>query len=184
MSASDFFAAYRDEGLIADPNRPLVASKLPSLFIGPLGSEMPEDGLLEYATFDTAIDLLSAAGHGKAVIMMVREDQQELVKVVCESDHVLGVNVFVMYGIPGSTYAPWFDEVTFSKEKVSYSPFVSELRIISDVTKAVEANREKSTLEKEQTSYTKRNGTVKSIKPSQVSVGEDIDDSDYSELDA
>lgn len=181
MSVNDFFAAYRDEGLIADPNRPAVASKLPSLFIAPLGSEVPDDGILDYVTVDAAIDLLSASSDGKTTVVLVREDQKELIRVICENDHVLGINVFAMYGVPGSTYSPWFDEVTFAKERVSYSPFVSELRIISDVATLVEANRDKSTLEKEQKTYTKKSGLVKSVTASQVGVGDDSDESDYTD---
>lgn len=181
MSVSDFFAAYRDEGLIADPNRPIVASSLPSLFLGPLGSEVPDDGILDYITVDSALDLLSAARSEKTTIVLVREDQKDMVRVVSENDHVLGVNVFAMYGVPGSSYHPWFDEVTFSKERVSYSPFVSELKIVKDVAAVVEANRPRSTLEREQSTYTKKSGAVKAVTSAQVGVG--LDDDNYVDED-
>lgn len=180
MSVTDFFTAYRDEGLIPNPNLPVVASSLPSLFLSPIGTEIPEDGILEYITVDTALDLLSAAGTGRTTVVLIREDQKDMVRVVCEHDHVLGVNVFAMFGVPASVYNPWFDEVTFAKERVSYSPFVSELRIVKDVASQVEANRPKTTMEREQNTYTRKNGSVKPISAAQVSVG-DEDEIDYIE---
>lgn len=183
MSATEFFSAYRDEGLILQEPVANVNADLPSVFVSPLGTEVPDDALLEYITFDGAKDFLDAGTNTRTRVVLVREDQAPLLELICNNAELLKLNVFAMYGVPGSDYKPWFDEATFKVERLSYSPFVSELRIASDVEKAVEANRPKSTIETEQKTYTRRSGAVKSIARDQVVVG-DEDDVDFSEIDA
>lgn len=182
MSATEFFSAYRDEGLILQEPVVNINVDLPSVFVSPLGTEVPDDGLLEYVTFDGAKDFLDAGTNTRTRVVLAREDQAELLELLCNNTELLKLNVFAMYGVPGSDYKPWFDEATFKVERVSYSPFVSELRIANDVERAVEENRPKSTIETEQKTYTRRTGTVKPITREQVVIG-DEDDADFSETD-
>lgn len=183
MSATEFFSAYRDEGLILQEPVTSVNTELPSVFVSPLGTEVPDDALLDYITFDGAKDFLDAGTNTRTRVVLVREDQAPLLELICNNTELLKLNVFAMYGVPGSDYKPWFDEATFKVERVSYSPFVSELRIANDVKKAVEENRPKSTIETEQQTYTRRSGAVKPITRDQVVVG-DEDESDFSEAHA
>lgn len=180
MSATDFLTAYRDGGLVPDPNkvtdRPI---DLPMVIVSPLGTSVPDDGLLEYATFDTAKDFIGLADKTRARIVLVREDQQELLRVMCEYGDVLGLEVKAMYGTPECDYRPWFDEVTFSKERISYSPFVSEMRIAKDVAAMQERERVKSVVEKEEGTFVRKKGGVKSIDPNRIAVGMDDDGDDF-----
>lgn len=183
MSATEFFSAYRDEGLILQEPVTDVNTDFPSVFVSPLGVEVPNDALLEYITVDGAKDFLDAGTNARTRVVLIREDQGALLELICNNTELLKLNVFAMYGVPGSEYKPWFDEATFKVERVSYSPFVSELRIANDVKAAVEENRPKSTIETEQQTYTRRSGAVKPLAREQVVVG-DEDESDFSETDA
>lgn len=179
MSAVDFLTAFREEGLVSDPNKDDESrkTKKPILFVAPLGSVVPDDGVLNYLTLDTAVQFLTAASLDKTDVILVREDQAPLLKAICENADVFDVEVRTLYGVPESDYKVWFDEATFGVDRISYSPFVSELRIAHDVVEMQERSRERSVIEKEESTFVRKTGLVKGLKKTDIQVGlEDGDD--------
>lgn len=179
MSATDFLNAYRSSGLLSDPNKEdKIDLVLPLVLVSPLGTSVPNDGLLEYATFDSAKDFLGLAEHTRARIVLAREDQSDLLRVLCDNSELLDIEIKAVYGVPECDYRPWFDEVTFHKERLSYSPFVSEMRIAKDVAEMQEKERPKTVVEKEESTFIRKKGGVKLIEPDRVTVGLGSDNDD------
>lgn len=176
MSAMDFLNAYRNSGLLPDPNKEDETELvLPLVLVSPLGAAVPDDGLLEYVTFDSAGDFLGLAERARARVALAREDQGELLRVLCDNSKLLGIEIKAVYGVPECDYRPWFDEVTFHKERLSYSPFVSEMRIAKDVAEMQEKERPKTVVEKEESTFIRKKGGIKSIEAGRIAVGLDDD---------
>lgn len=176
MSAVDFLTAFREEGIVPDPNKSPEPGKLPILFVAPLGSVVPDDGVLNYLTLDTAVQFFTAASLDKTDVVLVREDQAQLLRAICENSAVFGIEIKTLYGVPESDYKVWFDEATFGTDRISYSPFVSELRIAHDVVDMQERSREKSVIEREESTFVRKTGLVKGLKKTDIQVG--LDDGD------
>lgn len=146
------------------------------ILVAPLGTEVPDDGILTYVTIDVFYDLLNVA-HGSVVLF--REDQAKLLEVFARERSVFARSVKALYGVPGATYEPWFDDATFGLPKLSYSPLVSEIRIANDVAAVKEANRPLSVVEREEKQYKRADGSVRYDHDISVAKeGEDDDNDD------
>ena len=160
-----------------DPESDVNKAKLPVLLVAPLGTAVPDDGVLDYQTIDTAAELLAMAGRAGTVVLC-RDDQVALLSVICQNAAVFGVQVKSIHGIPNTTYSPAYDEATFGCERIAYSPLISEINVAIDVAEIQEQNRAKSQIEKEEGTYVRKTGDVKRLKDEDVSVGLDDDEDD------
>lgn len=132
---------------------------LPVLFVAPLGTEVPSDGLLTYVTFNTFAELLGAP---EGAVVLFREDQKNKLTTLCADAAVFERDVRAMYGLPATEYKAWFDEATFQTEKVSYAPLVSEIRIADEVEATKEATRKQgSTYQQERKRTERSDGSVR-----------------------
>lgn len=139
------------EAIDAEKNNELV------LFVAPLGQAVPEDGIFDYTTLDSLSDVGPIAPRS---VVLFREDQAEMLQVLCRNASAFARTLFPIYGAPECRYAPWFDEATFGLERISYGPYVSELRAAAEVKEQLAA-RDKSGTDVERDRYTKKNGEVR-----------------------
>lgn len=158
-----------------DPASETRKANLPVLLVAPLGNAVPDDGVLDYQTVDTAVELLGMAGRA-GTIVLCRNDQIALLDVICQNAAVFGVQVKSIHGIPNTTYTPEYDEATFGCERIAYSPLISEINVAMDVAEIQEQNRTKSQIEKEEGTYVRKTGEVKRLKDNEVAVGLDDDE--------
>lgn len=145
-------------GLINTDAGPNEQANLPTLFVGPLGVSLPEDGVLSYKTVDRFADII---GFPAGTVVLFREDQARLLSVLCVDADVFGFDVHAIFGLPGAEYGRWFEEATFSKPRVSYAPLISEIQISREVEDLRAANAPKSVSEREDERILTRNNEVR-----------------------
>jgi hypothetical protein len=154
-----FFQDALNSGAIERPAEEGKQEKLPVLFVAPLGTEVPNDELLSYVTFNTFVELLSAP---EGAVVLFREDQKNKLATLCADAAVFERDVRALFGLPATEYKPWFDEATFQLEKVSYAPLVSEIRIADEVEATKEATRQQgSTYQQERKRTERKDGSVR-----------------------
>lgn len=129
------------------------------LYICPDLDKKPDDGLLNYTTFDVFADLLKIAEHS---VVLVRPDQFNVLKAVEHYGPVLGLDFKILTGVAGADYSAAFDDATWSFERVAYGPFIADLTDSINTAKTIAA-QEKGAFGKEQASFTRANGTVKAF---------------------
>lgn len=153
--------------------------KLPVITVGPLGSAIPDDGILEYFTFDGLADFIKHANSPTSVVL-VRNDQIGFLSAFCGARAKLGYEVNAVYGLPAVEYSPAFDEAIFGVARISYSPLISEMNIAIDVLTMQERNREKSDIEKEESRFIRKSGKIKEVDSDDIAVGDEEDDDEQS----
>lgn len=129
------------------------------LYVCPDLDKKPDDGLLNYTTFDVFGDLLKVAEHS---VVLIRPDQFNVLKAVEHYGPVLGLDFKVLTGVAGADYDAAFDDATWSFERVAYGPFIADLTDSINTAKTIAA-QEKGGFGKEQASFTRANGTVKAF---------------------
>jgi len=146
------------------------------VLVAPLGSVVPDDGILSYSTFDSFSELLNAS-HG--TVILFRPDQKKMLEILSAERETFGLEVKALFGVPGVLYEVWFEEATFGLTKLSYSPLVSEIRMAADVDALKRANEPVSVIEKEERQHRKADGSVRHDQ--QIGVareGDDVDSDD------
>lgn len=149
------------------------APTLPVIFVAPLGDQVPEDGVFSYTTVTDLSDIGAVAERS---IVLFREDQNEQLAVLVKHATLFGRAVQTLFGVPGSQYSPWFEDATFSSERIAYGAFVAELRAASEVAAQQAANNRSGT-KVESDRYTTANGKVRFSE----TIGTAGDDSDVDE---
>lgn len=145
-------------GLINADKEEADRSSYQTIFVAPLGSSLPDDGLLTYVTVDKFSDLLSQPA---GTVVLFREDQARLLSVLCQDADVFERDVHAVFGLPNVDYGRWFEEATFSKPRMSYAPLISEIRISRDVDNLRSANAPKTVAEREDARILTTKGTVR-----------------------
>lgn len=130
----------------------------PVLFVAPLGSMLPDDGQLNYKTFDKFGEILEFE---IGSVVLFREDQAKLLAVLSVDSDVFERNVHALYGLPSTEYGRWFEEATFGKPRVSYGPLVSEIRTSNEVAAAKAANEPRTVVEREDARILTGSGKVR-----------------------
>lgn len=131
-----------------------------TVYLAPASDTVPDDGLLEYVTFESIYDFKTTPDRA---VVMVRADQLDLIKCCIGAAVFLEVTFAVMQGVPASEYGQLFEEVTWRLDKFAYSPFVTELRLAIDLDNQVKAQT-RSVYDDEKSRYTRKNGGVKEHK--------------------
>lgn len=172
MSVNLLYENAKAMGLV-DGVPKIDRSGFQNLIVAPLGTSVPEDGFLSYVTINTFRDILSAANMS---VVLFREDQADLLVLLCGNGDTLGCSVQAMYGVPTASYDRWFDEATFSVPRLSYSPTISEIRESQMVSEIRETNRPKTVIEKEVARRTRADGSVRYHDDDSIGVVESGDD--------
>lgn len=139
------------------------------IFVAPLGAAIPEDGVFNYTTVNNLSDI--GAVPARSVILF-GEDQNEALAVLAKHCDLFHRSVQMLFGVPGSDYGPWFDDATFSLERIAYGAFVAELRAASEIAKQTRAD-ERSGTKVESDRYTRANGDVRYS--ASITAGDDSD---------
>lgn len=155
--ASDVF------GTAGLPDKP----DFPVLFVAPLGDAVPEDGAFSYTTVTSLSDI--GAVEERSVILFAEHQNVELA-VLCKHGEQFGRSIQSLFGVPGSSYGPWFDDATFGIDRIAYGAFVAELRAASEIA-AQNASAARSGTDIERDRYTKGNGAVRYSQD--IGVGDD-----------
>lgn len=130
-----------------------------TMYFAPAPEEVPNDGLLEYATIETVRDLLALKPR---TVVLLRPDQETILRAVSDYAALFHIDPKALTGLPTATYSITFDEVTWSFDKVAYVPFINELATALDVQKQLDAQGT-TQYSREKANYTKSNGEVKSL---------------------
>lgn len=160
MSANFLYEKARQLGLTSDgdSDNGIDRSDFQQLIVAPIGSSVPEDGLLSYVTVDSFKDILNAANNS---VILFREDQAELLAVLCTNADALAVDLRAMFGIPSTEYDRWFESAVFNVAKVSYAPAISAIREATMVDELRAKDAPKSTHENEVVRRTRADGTTR-----------------------
>lgn len=128
-----------------------------TLFVCPAGDELPSDGVLNYVTIETVFDLANVPDRS---VVVIRPDQLGILKCVAENTTVFKLDVRVLTGLPGAAYGTEFEAATWAFEKVAYAPFISELRVASEIESQLAAQSQ-SQHDAEKERYSRKDGSVK-----------------------
>lgn len=131
------------------------ASKM--LFVAPANDKSPDDGVLTYSTVEKIFDL---SGVPDRTVVLFREDQAPMLKCLCDNTALFDLELRVLTGLPETDYSANFDSAVWSLDKVAYLPFLSELRLATEIENQLAAN-EMTAYDREKASYTRKSGTVK-----------------------
>lgn len=132
----------------------------PLLMIAPISNTIPEDGMLVYRTVEKLGDLLETPKANEVVL--VREDQHDILKCLCEYTALFGVDVIVVSGLPGTTYSPEFESIVWDKPKLAYHSAVNDLIEVQRRETDTAADVKGSAIYgKEQQSFVRKTGNVK-----------------------
>lgn len=146
---------------------------LPVLFVAPLGDQVPDDGVFAYTTVNDLSDIGKVTERS---VILFREDQNAHLAALVKNAELFGRAVQTLYGVPGSQYSAWFEDASFSSERIAYGAFVAELRAASEIAEQ-KAAAERSGTKVESDRYTTATGRVRFAE----SIGTAKDDSDVDE---
>lgn len=156
--------------------------KTPSkmLFVCPAGEQSPDDGVLTFSTIEKILDVSAIPDRG---VVLFRQDQIAILKCLCENTILFDLELRVLTGVPETDYSADFESATWSLEKVAYLPFLSELRLATEIGEQLAAS-EMTDYDKEKATYTRKSGRVKEHAKFEIVVpeGEGVT-SDDSEVD-
>jgi len=125
------------------------------ILVAPANSELPDDGFLNYSL---ASDVKSLLATNDGDVLVVDESANRILKMLIEYQDEFGSRVKVLEGLPNADYAPWFNSLVWSQDKVSYSGLLSEMSIADEM----KSGDKESVYEKESKQYTRADGSVKS----------------------
>lgn len=131
----------------------------PFLFVAPLGSSVPEDGMFEYTTIS---DLRDLKGLGENTVVMFHEEQMAMLRTLCSNQESFGLDVRSLYGVPDLDYRGWFDDASFGAERQMYGPMVAEIRVQREV-EAIDAASRQTQTDVERSRYTRADGSVRHL---------------------
>lgn len=127
------------------------------LYVCPHVDKLPNDGFLEYASFEVFTDLFKLEPR---TVVMVREDQLHVLKVVQDYGPVVGITIRCITGIPEADYSVTFTDATWAFEKIAYAPFIADLSSAVDTQEQIK-NQLKGGVADEEARYTRKDGSVK-----------------------
>lgn len=130
-------------------------SEFKIILVAPANGELPNDGFL---TYNLASDVKSLLAANDGDVLVIDQSANRILKMLIEYQDEFGCRVKVLEGLPNADYAPWFNSIVWSQDKISYSGLLSEMSIADEMKPA----RDESVYEKESKQYTRANGSVKS----------------------
>lgn len=130
-----------------------------TLYLCPAVSKLPDDGLLNYVTFEVFGDLLALPERS---VVLVRPDQFRFLKVVETHGATVGLDFKVLTGIAEADYSAAFDDATWSFERIAYAPFIADLTNTLTLESTLRA-QQKGAVATEEAAYTRKDGSVKAF---------------------
>lgn len=128
-----------------------------TLYLCPAVAKLPDDGLLNYVTFEAFGDLLALPERS---VVLLRPDQFRFVKVVEAYGNTVGLDFKILTGVAEADYSVAFDDATWSFERIAYAPFIADLTNTLTLENTLRAQR-KGGVANEEASYTRKDGSVK-----------------------
>lgn len=128
-----------------------------TLYLCPSVAKLPDDGLLNYVTFETFGDLLALPERS---VVLLRPDQFRFVKVVEAHGNTVGLDFKVLTGVAEADYSVAFDDVTWSFERIAYAPFIADLTNTLTLESTLRSQK-KGAVATEEAAYTRKDGSVK-----------------------
>lgn len=159
-------------GVIQQDGEQIDKSDFQLILVAPLGTSVPEDGLMSYVTVDTFKDILSA---NSGSVVLFREDQAEKLALLCANADALECEIQALYGLPGTVYDRWFEEASYNAERISYAPLVAKIRDDAEVQQIQDAKLVKSRHEIEVKQRTNKRGRVR-YNDDSIGIVDDDDD--------
>jgi len=132
---------------------------------------LPQDGVLDYVTFDGLKGLIDVVRSAKTVIVF-RGDQLELLEILTKYPKHFGFHAVVLAGAPGVNYTPEFEAATYSLHRAAYHAVINDAAELE--RRSVELTAEKkasSQYEKEASTYVRKTGNVKEFTAFDVPTG-------------
>lgn len=121
----------------------------------PANTVLPDDGFLNYVL---AADVKAILAAEDGSVLVFAEHSNQLLRMLVEYQDQFGCRVKVLEGVPNIEYAPWFNSITWSQDKVSYAGLLSEMSIAASTPSET---GEQSVYQKESAQYTRAGGEVK-----------------------
>lgn len=135
-------------------------SVVKTLFVAPLGAEIPDDGMLEYSSVEKVYDLSATPDRN---VVLFSPAALPVLKCITENSVLFGLELRVLSGLPKTEYTSDFDSIVWNLERVAYSPLLNELRVQSDIEKQLES-QSVFQHDDERKSFTRSNGSVKELR--------------------
>lgn len=160
-------SAYVNEvfGTVTAPEKP----EFPVLFVGPLGVEVPDDGVFTYTTINNLCDVGTVAERS---VILFTEAQADILSVLAKNADGFARSIQPLFGIPNCKYDVWFDDAVFGKDRIAYGVFVAELRNASEMADQLRASSASGT-DREREKFSKANGDIRFNKT--IGAGDDSD---------
>lgn len=132
-------------------------SEFKLVLVAPRSEQMPDDGFLQYVAAGDVKALVSAPDGG---VMLFDEGDSRLLKMVVEYPTEFGLRIKVLDGLPDANYAPWFNSIVWSQDKVSYAGLLSELSVARSMHED-ERERDMTAHDRERSQYERQDGSVR-----------------------
>lgn len=159
-------------------DKPKEASKM--LFVCPASEHSPDDGVLVFSSIEKILDVATVPDRG---VILFRPDQIAILKCLCDNTTLFDLELRVLTGMPETDYSADFESAVWSLDKVAYLPFLSELRLATEIGEQLAAS-EMTDYDKEKASYTRKSGKVKEHAKYEIVVPEgETAEADDSEVD-
>lgn len=150
--------ADHEDAQLSNSKETKEASKM--LFVAPISENTPDDGVLLYSTVESLFDLAAIPDR---TVVLFRPDQTPMIKCLCDNPTLFDIELRALTGIPETDYSTEFDSVTWSLDRVAYLPFLSELRLASEIGAQLEVETQ-TDYDREKAVYTRKTGLVKEHK--------------------
>lgn len=134
-----------------------VNANVKTFYLCPAVAKLPDDGLLNYVTFEAFGDLLALPERS---VVLLRPDQFRFVKVVEAYGNTIGLDFKVLTGVAEADYSVAFDDATWSFERIAYAPFIADLTNTLTLESTLRTQK-KGGVAAEEAAYTRKNGSVK-----------------------
>lgn len=136
-------------------------SELPQRFVCPATSDtLPNDGVLHFVTVGKLADLLQDEP-GNTVYMFDSKSEPAL-KCLVEYFELFGFAPVLLTGVPGVTYSPAFENLTWSLQRAAYHATVNDIiEFKRRAELAAAEKRDTSIYATEQARITRKSGEVK-----------------------
>lgn len=148
-------------------------ARRPLLLLAPLGTAVPDDGMLEYRTFQSAAELLTPVD---GVVWLCAPEQLPKVKAVVSNADAFEFRPIVVFGVPSTEYDQSFGDATFGAERWAYTSVISALRESSDLEQLKKESAVLSKHDRERKQVSRADGTVRFHGNDAIRTAEEDDD--------
>lgn len=139
-------------------------------FVAPSPDTLPDDGVLNYIVVANVFELKDAPERS---VLLFSQNMERLLSILCANQEVFGLSFQCMVGLPMADYSVTFDQASWSLDKVSYAPLISEIALSIEVDAQAKASN-MSLHDRERARVTRANGDVKRHSAFDLAVDDDV----------